>query len=201
MKFSGFGGYFFIALEPVIGETTRSILPVHQAIWGVNELAKTRAARKGAEVVGLDQARTAAEAVTASAAVATATAPAHSPDYFIERDGLRFAGTHLLVDLWGATNLDDQGLVDEALRQCVNECGATLLHIHLHEFQENGGISGVAILAESHISIHTWPERAYAAIDIFMCGRAEPTRAIPVLRRYFQPTTLQLGEQKRGIIE
>jgi S-adenosylmethionine decarboxylase proenzyme len=46
--------------------------------------------------------------------------------------------------------------------------GATLLHIHLHHFEPNGGVSGVAVLAESHISIHSWPKRGYAALDIFM---------------------------------
>lgn len=49
------------------------------------------------------------------------------------------------------------------------------------------GFSGVAILAESHISIHTWPEHAYAALDIFMCGDSEPLKALEVLKEWFQP--------------
>jgi S-adenosylmethionine decarboxylase len=57
----------------------------------------------------------------------------------------------------------------------VDAAQATLLHIHVHHFQPNG-ISGVAVLAESHISIHTWPEVGYAAMDVFMCGR----RSTPV---------------------
>jgi S-adenosylmethionine decarboxylase len=170
-------------------------------MWGVYELAKSHSARKRAEVVGLDQVRTAAEAAKAPSIPANTSTPTHTQDYFIERDGVRYAGTHLLVDLWGATNLDNQALIDEALRECIRVSGATLLHIHLHKFQENGGISGVAVLAESHISIHTWPERSYAAIDIFMCGSALPHKTIPVLRRYFQPQSLQLGEQKRGMSE
>lgn len=164
-------------------------------------MAKTHVARERAEVVGLDQVRTAAEAISGPTVAANVSAPTHSPDYFIERDGVRYAGTHLLVDLWGASNLDNQKLIEKALKECIRVSGATLLHIHLHEFQENGGVSGVAVLAESHISIHTWPERAYAAIDIFMCGACEPHKAIPVLRRYFQPQALQLGEQKRGLTE
>lgn len=124
-----------------------------------------------------------------------------SKDHFVSKDGLQYAGTHLLVDLWGAKHLTDADLIETALKECITTCGATLLYLHLHCFSENGGISGVAVLSESHISIHTWPERDYAAIDIFMCGDARPHKAIPILRRYFQPTTVQLAEQKRGLVE
>ncbi|MEE9139285.1 MAG: adenosylmethionine decarboxylase [Alphaproteobacteria bacterium] len=120
-------------------------------------------------------------------------------DYFVERDGLLFAGTHLLVDLWNARNLDDQKIIEQALTEAVEACGATLLHVHLHHFSPSGGISGVAVLAESHISIHTWPERGFAAVDIFMCGTCDPYRAVPVLRRVLATDTIQLTEQKRGL--
>ncbi len=78
-------------------------------------------------------------------------------DFYIERDGVRYAGTHLIVDLWEAERLDDLAHVEAALRDCVEAAGATLLHVHLHRFTPHRGISGVAVLAESHISIHTWP--------------------------------------------
>ncbi len=80
----------------------------------------------------------------------------------------------------------------------MSEAGATLLHIHLHHFTPNGGVSGVAVLAESHISIHTWPERDYAALDVFMCGDSQPEKAIPVLERAFEPDTVEVGEHLRG---
>jgi len=121
-------------------------------------------------------------------------------DHFIERSGVKFAGTHLLIELWGAKNLGDLAITDQALRDCVSEAGATLLHLHLHHFGPNAGLSGVAVLAESHISIHTWPERGYAALDVFMCGVCDPYKAVPVLRRAFQPDNVQLSEQKRGVI-
>jgi S-adenosylmethionine decarboxylase len=70
-------------------------------------------------------------------------------DYFIERDGARYAGTHLIVDLWGAERLDDLAHVEATLRDAVTAAKATLLHIHLHHFTPNQGISGVAVLAES----------------------------------------------------
>lgn len=119
-------------------------------------------------------------------------------DHFILREGIKFAGTHLLLDLWNAKHLDDIGHVENAMRECVDACGATLLHIHLHHFTPNGGISGVAILAESHISVHTWPERNYAAFDVFMCGDAEPENSIAVLKRAFFPKKMKIYEELRG---
>ncbi|ABI62283.1 adenosylmethionine decarboxylase [Granulibacter bethesdensis] len=119
-------------------------------------------------------------------------------DYFVERDGMKFAGTHLLVDLWGATNLDDPGMIDVTLREAAVTAGATILHSHFHHFTPNGGVSGVVVLAESHISIHTWPERNFAAVDIFMCGACDPHKSIPVLRATFQPERIDLDEQRRG---
>ena len=122
-------------------------------------------------------------------------------DYFVERDGVVFAGSHLLADFWGASGLDDRDLIETALRDAVDACGTTLLHIHLHRFTGNGGISGVAVLAESHISVHSWPERGFVALDIFICGGCNPHHAIPVLRRHFQPETVQLSENKRGLVD
>lgn len=83
-----------------------------------------------------------------------------------------FTGTHLLIDLFGCTGLDDIDRVETTLRDTVAAAGATLLELHLHSFGVGQGVTGVAMLAESHISIHTWPERDYAAADIFLCGRS-----------------------------
>jgi S-adenosylmethionine decarboxylase len=119
-------------------------------------------------------------------------------DHFVVRNGVQCAGAHLIVDLYQASRLDDIGHIDETLRRCVSAAGATLLHIHLHHFEPNGGISGVAVLAESHISIHSWPERAYAALDIFMCGDAKPDACVPVLREAFSPKKIAVSELLRG---
>ncbi|MBN2647944.1 MAG: adenosylmethionine decarboxylase [Thiotrichales bacterium] len=119
-------------------------------------------------------------------------------DHFICRDGKVFAGTHLIIDLWGASNLDNLQIMEQALRKAVKEAKATLLHLHLHHFTPNGGISGVAVLAESHISVHSWPERDYAAFDVFMCGDSEPEKAIDVLRDAFQPSEVQVDSLLRG---
>jgi len=75
------------------------------------------------------------------------------------------------------------------LRKCVAAAGATLLHIHLHHFEPNGGGPPASRwLAESHISIHSWPEANYAALDVFMLpAEAKPEACIPVLREAFRP--------------
>lgn len=130
--------------------------------------------------------------------VASHTASDDSLDHFITRNGRVYAGTHLIIDLWGARRLDELGHVEATLRRCVEAARATLLHIHLHHFTPNGGISGVAVLAESHISIHSWPERDYAALDVFMCGDSEPHRAIEILREAFDAARVDVHEHCRG---
>jgi len=121
------------------------------------------------------------------------------PDYFVEKDGLVFAGTHLIVDLWGSSNLNNASFIEETLRECIDVAGATLLHLHIHAFEPNG-LSGVAVLAESHISFHSWPDQGYMALDIFMCGKAEPHKCLPILKKAFQPKSIQINDLKRGVI-
>ncbi len=120
-----------------------------------------------------------------------------SKDHFAVRNGVRCAGVHLIVDLHGATRLNDIEHIEATLRRCVEAASATLLHIHLHHFQPSG-VSGVAVLAESHISIHTWPEQGYAALDVFMCGSADPDKCIPVLREAFSAKRVGVNELLRG---
>ena len=136
-------------------------------------------------------------AVSVVAPVAASVAAAEREDHFAVRNGVRCAGVHLIVDLHGAKGLDDIDLIEATLRRCVDAAGATLLHIHLHHFQPNG-VSGVAVLAESHISIHTWPDAGYAALDVFMCGKADPDRCIPVLREAFAAAKVEVNELLRG---
>lgn len=130
--------------------------------------------------------------------IGSAIAARDRKDFFIRRDDYEFAGMHLIIDLFGASNIDSLEHMEEALREAVEAAGATLLHIHLHHFTPNGGISGVAVLAESHISVHTWPERQFAAFDVFMCGDARPADAVPVLERFFSPSRTDVQEYVRG---
>ena len=118
-------------------------------------------------------------------------------DHFCVRNGVKCAGAHLIIDLYGAQRLDDIDHIEATLRRCVTAAKATLLHIHLHHFQPSG-VSGVAVLAESHISIHTWPEAGYDALDVFMCGKANPDACVPVLREAFKAKKVAVGEHLRG---
>ncbi len=121
-------------------------------------------------------------------------------DHFITKNGMTYAGTHIIIDLWGASRLDELELMEDTLIEAVKQVQATLLHIHLHHFQPNGGISGVAVLAESHISVHTWPERGYAAFDVFTCGDSMPEKAVDVLKAAFNPDEVIVSSHLRGRI-
>lgn len=118
-------------------------------------------------------------------------------DHFIRREGKVFAGTHLIIEVVDGSGLDDQQRIEAAMTDCVTECGATLLHIHTHRFSPQG-VSGVAVLAESHISVHTWPEIGYGAFDVFMCGAAQPWKAVDVLRHAFAAGDVRVKELLRG---
>jgi len=142
--------------------------------------------------------RTSAKSVNVP--VVSAVANDDQKDHFITRNGLTFAGSHLIIDLWEAEGLGDRDRIEQALIDAVNAAGATLLHIHLHTFSDGGGVSGVAVLAESHISVHTWPEKGYAAFDVFMCGDAEPRKALGVFKAAFNPGRIVVGEHKRGVL-
>jgi S-adenosylmethionine decarboxylase len=113
---------------------------------------------------------------------------------------IKYAGTHLIVELWEGKNFSSLPKIKKILEDSVKICQATLLKIDLHKFSPYGGISGVAIIQESHISIHTWPEYKYAALDIFVCGNVNPYKAIPVIKNGFKPKRIQVAELKRGIL-
>lgn len=120
-------------------------------------------------------------------------------DYVGTNGFVNYTGVHLIIDLWKAENLCSAVEIERIFRQAVEDCEASLLHIYMHEFT-GGGITGVAVLSESHISIHTWPEFEYAALDIFLCGTKDPWRAINAIREGFRPASFQISEHKRGIL-
>lgn len=126
-----------------------------------------------------------------------ALADADREDHFIRRDGRVFAGTHLIIEVVNGHGLDDEARIQKAFCDCVDRCGATLLHIHTHKFSPQG-VSGVAVLAESHISVHTWPEIGYGAFDVFMCGDSRPWLAVDVLKAAFQTEDVRVKELLRG---
>jgi len=119
--------------------------------------------------------------------------------YCSTKDNIRYAGTHLIIELWNGKNYSSVPKVKKILKDSVQACGATILKIHLHKFSPSGGLSGVAVIQESHMSIHTWPEYKYAAVDIFVCGEVDPYKAISVIKKGFKPQKIQVAELKRGI--
>ena len=111
-----------------------------------------------------------------------------------------YDGRHLIAELHGCSGLGDVALIETALAESAAAAGATLLDLRLHGFGAGQGVTGVALLAESHISIHTWPEHSYAAIDAFMCGSAEPHKVVPILRHAFKARRIAISEQMRGVV-
>ena len=111
-------------------------------------------------------------------------------------------GTHLLVELRDCDPeiLKDLSRVKEAMVSAAKEAKATIIDVSFHEFNPFG-ISGMVVIAESHLSIHTWPEYGYAAVDIFTCGDViKPEVAAYYLIRKFESKTPSIVEMKRGIL-
>jgi S-adenosylmethionine decarboxylase len=112
----------------------------------------------------------------------------------------RPAGSHLLADLYGVAPalLVASGDIDALLRAAALAAGARILHSHFHSFGDALGVTGVVLLAESHISIHTWPEYGFAAADIFMCGDAQPRLALDIIERALSPASSIVQSIARG---
>lgn len=109
-------------------------------------------------------------------------------------------GRHLLVDLHGvgAAYLGDCLAIENLLRDAARAAGATPVGGEFHHFGPGLGVTGVLLLKESHISIHTWPEHGFAAVDVFMCGAAQPERAVAVIEAALQPASVTRQEALRG---
>lgn len=110
-------------------------------------------------------------------------------------------GRHLLADLQGIAPalLANPGQIESALREAASAAGATPIFAKFHHFGPGQGVTGVLLLQESHISIHTWPEREFAAVDVFMCGDCQPEKAITVLERILAPSESRVQVIERGL--
>lgn len=108
-------------------------------------------------------------------------------------------GRHLIVDAWECNEaIGSAAEVEEALREAVSRSRATLIELVVHPFSPYGA-SGVAVIAESHIAVHTWPEERYFSLDVYTCGeKAIPEAAVEVFKERFRPKKLQIVELPRG---
>ena len=113
-------------------------------------------------------------------------------------------GIHLLLELNDCNRalLSDIEFLKNILLSAAQQADATIIGQSFHPFEPYGGVSGVVIIAESHLYIHTWPEYSYAAVDIFTCGnRLHPERAVDLLIRGLEAKNHSVLELKRGILD
>jgi len=126
------------------------------------------------------------------------------PHLFVDTDEIGVVaagGTHIIIDiLTEATDkLASVEFLEKMLIDAAKACGATILDGKFHHFGEGFGVTGVLLLAESHITIHTWPEDGYAAIDVFMCGQCDPHKAIAVFDDAFDPIVAEFKTAYRTV--
>ena len=109
-------------------------------------------------------------------------------------------GDHYLVDLHGC-NAEIVAAVkptEEALLEAATRCGSTIIQHHFHQFSPHG-VSGIILIAESHISVHTWPENGFVAVDIFTSGEVmKPQVAIDLLEQAFAASRVDVVSVARG---
>jgi len=110
-------------------------------------------------------------------------------------------GRHLIAEFadCDGQKLADVDFIEDCLNEAVRKSGATIINSVFHRYNPQG-VSGVVVIAESHMSIHTWPEYNYAAVDFFTCGESvDPHKAYRYMKRMLRSKTSQLSELDRGI--
>ena len=111
------------------------------------------------------------------------------------------AGRHIILDVWGVDKnvLDDMTTIAHLLKTAAQQAQATVLNSYFHEFEPTG-ITGMVVIAESHIAIHTWPEDGYASIDVYTCGENSfPQRAVDHILNELKCAKYNMVDVLRGI--
>ena len=112
-----------------------------------------------------------------------------------------YAGTHMVADFWNGKIIKDKKELEKLLQGAAKVANSNPLKLSIYKFKPQG-ITGVILLAESHIAVHTWPEIEYIAIDIFTCGKAaQPKKALKFFEDYLKPKKLDVKEIKRGVVK
>ncbi|MHA2621127.1 MAG: adenosylmethionine decarboxylase [bacterium JZ-2024 1] len=108
-------------------------------------------------------------------------------------------GRHLLADFYGVSQerMSDPASLLERIHEAVHAAGATLIDVRWHAFSPQG-LTLFALLKESHLAVHTWPEKDYVAIDIFTCGASDPRTALNALQKYLKPRFANVRDVLRG---
>ncbi len=113
---------------------------------------------------------------------------------------MKALGNHILVEFYDCDKqiMNDAPFIEKVMNEASLLAGATIVGSHFHTFSPHG-VSGVIVIAESHLSIHTWPEYGYAAVDIFTCGDVlDPEVAFHHLKKHFQAGSTSTIEMRRG---
>jgi S-adenosylmethionine decarboxylase len=114
---------------------------------------------------------------------------------------MKILGRHLIVEYADCDEslLNDKPLIEQYMKNAVIVSGATIVRSVFHRYSPQG-VSGVVVIAESHLSIHTWPEYGYAAVDFFTCGEtADPYKAFEYMKKMLKCREASVNELKRGI--
>ena len=115
----------------------------------------------------------------------------------------QYLGRHILAEFFECDPnvLNNPELVEKYMVEAALECGATIVNKCFHLFTPHG-VSGVVIISESHLAIHTWPEYGYAAVDLFTCGEnCDPKIAYDFLKAAFSSKSGSYSELRRGMIQ
>ncbi len=111
-------------------------------------------------------------------------------------------GQQLIVELYGCnrTLLDDPSRLEPILTEAISRAGGTVIKPFFHQFSPHG-VSGIVVIAESHVAIHTWPEFGYCALDVFTCGTQVKTDEIyEYVRAELEAREASIMEVKRGTL-
>ena len=116
---------------------------------------------------------------------------------------MKSLGRHLIAEFYDCDRerLDEVDAIEFHMKQAAYEAGATIVDTSFHRFLPYG-VSGVVVISESHLTIHTWPEYGYAAVDLFTCGEhVDPWKAFSYLKKYFNSQRAHVVEHLRGIYD
>lgn len=116
---------------------------------------------------------------------------------------MKALGIHLLIEFWSCNRqkLDNLDYLERIMSQAAEVAGATVLKTAFQDFNPQG-VSGVVVIAESHLTIHTWPEHGYAAVDIFTCGSTvDPWRAAGFLKQQLEAAKMDVRDVPRGMMQ